>query len=200
MTASSPHQFTVFGGTRDFESYSLNLFWKSLLTTHNFPSAVKSVTKRPVGDTLMCLNGPSCRILSSASVESIKKTVLSTANRTSTERESVCAGGIKAHDDTSPSGQGAKSRGRGSSYLDTAISWLLDSNATRPDDQNWQALTPYSSAPCYIVRFRIVCLEQAFTMSHISEREGCKLAVQSEIASHCSVLRDDQELFLIRPA
>lgn len=168
ITASSPHQFTVLGGTRDFESYSLNLFWKSLLTTHNFPSAVKSATNRPVGDTLMCLKGPSCRILSSASVESTEKIVLSTARRTSTERDRVCAGGIKAQDDTSPSGQGAKSRGRGSSYLDTAISWLLDSNATRPDAQNWQALTPYSSAPYTWLVFP--CLDANTRNSHFQAR------------------------------
>jgi hypothetical protein len=46
----------------------------------------------------------------------------------STEAEDKILQDIKAHDDTSPSGQGAKSRGRGSSYFDTAISWLLDSH------------------------------------------------------------------------
>jgi hypothetical protein len=37
------------------------------------------------------------------------------------------------------------------------------------------------------------------TGSYISKRERRELAVQSEVASHRSVLGDDQELFLIRP-
>jgi hypothetical protein len=54
--------------------------------------------------------------------------------------------------------------------------------------------------PVTLLVFCTVWLGQAVKGSHISEREGCKLAVQSEVASHCSVLRDDQELLLIRPA
>ena len=49
-------------------------------------------------ETLTCRNGPLTRTLSSASVASTTKIVLPTARRTSTERESVYAGGIKLHE------------------------------------------------------------------------------------------------------
>lgn len=88
-TASSPHHSIVMGAVLDFVSYSLYLFWKSLLTIHTLPSLVYKATALPEGEATTCLNGPLSSIRSSASVASTTYNVLSTAKSTSTVRDRV---------------------------------------------------------------------------------------------------------------
>src|SRR5438046_6074277 len=98
-----------------FESYSLCLFWKSLLITQSLPFFVYSETYLPLGDTLICVKGPFCNTRSSHSEASTTYIVCPIARSTSTDRESVYAGGSKVHECTVSSGGVMRSFGRGSS-------------------------------------------------------------------------------------
>lgn len=80
----------------------------------------------------MWLNGPISRKRSSDSVASTTCIVEPMPNNTSTDRDSVNAGGISVQECTSPSGGEARSLGLGSSYRGTDIRLLLDNRATRP--------------------------------------------------------------------
>lgn|SRR6266850_1273344 len=97
--ASLPHHSTCLTGPSaptDVESNSARFRWKSVETTQSMPDNVNRASDFPLGDGAMCVNGPRDKRWSTASRLSTERTLASTESRTSTWREMVKSGGMRA--------------------------------------------------------------------------------------------------------